>query len=206
IPGYELLGILGRGGMGVVYRAWRKELSRRVALKMVHAGGQASAAILARFRVEAEAIARLAHPNIVQIYDVGQHLGSPFLALELIEGTTLAQRTAGTPQMVSWSAKLVETLARAIHAAHQQGVVHRDLTPANVLLAADGSPKITDFGLAKLVVGGGELRTQTGELLGTPSYMAPEQASSQHAAIGAPTDVYALGAILYELLTGRPPF
>jgi serine/threonine-protein kinase len=206
IPGYEILGILGRGGMGIVYRACRKELSRHVALKMVHAGGHASAAILARFRVEAEAVARLQHPNIVQIHDVGQFSGSPYLVLELIEGANLAQRIAGTPQMTEWSAELVETLARAIHAAHQQGVVHRDLTPANVLLTSDGSPKITDFGLAKLVVGGGELRTQTGELLGTPSYMAPEQAMSRHAAIGPATDIYALGAILYELLTGRPPF
>jgi tetratricopeptide (TPR) repeat protein len=206
LPGYECLSELGRGGMGIVYRAWHKELSRHVALKMVHAGAQAAAPVLARFRVEAEAVARLAHPNIVQIYDIGQHLGSPFMVLELVEGRNLAQRTAGTPQLARWSAELVETLARAIQAAHQQGVVHRDLTPSNILVAADGTPKITDFGLAKLVIGGGELRTQTGDLLGTPSYMAPEQASSRQAAIGPATDVYALGAILYELLCGRPPF
>jgi serine/threonine protein kinase len=139
---------------------------------MVHAGAQAAPPILARFRVEAEAVARLQHPNIVQIFDVGQYQGSPFLVLELIEGCNLAQRTAGTPQVARWSAELVETLARAIHAAHQQGVVHRDLTPANILMAADGMPKITDVGLAKLLIGGGELRTHTGELLGTPSYMA----------------------------------
>jgi serine/threonine-protein kinase len=206
LPGYEILGVLGRGGMGIVYRAWRSELRRHVALKMVHAGAQATASVLARFRIEAEAVARLQHPNIVQIYDVGQHLGSPFLVLELIEGRNLVQRTAGTPQMAEWSAALLETLAKAIHAVHEQGVVHRDLTPANVLLTSDGIAKITDFGLAKLLDGTGELRTQTGDLLGTPSYMAPEQASSRHAEIGPATDVYALGAILYELLTGRPPF
>jgi WD40 repeat protein/tetratricopeptide (TPR) repeat protein len=206
IPGYEVLGVLGRGGMGVVYRAWQKGLNRQVALKMVHAGGQASPQVLARFRVEAEAVARLQHPNIVQVHEVGQHTGSPFLVLELIEGQSLAQWLAGTPRSARQAAELVETLARAIHSAHCQGVVHRDLTPANVLLTADDRPKISDFGLAKLLFGGGDLRTQTGELLGTPSYMAPEQAASRHVAIGAATDVYALGAILYEALTGRPPF
>jgi tetratricopeptide (TPR) repeat protein len=206
IPGYEILGVLGRGGMGVVYRAWQKGLNRLVAVKMIHAGAQASPAILARFHVEAVAVARLQHPNIVQVHDVGEHAGSPFLVLELIEGRSLAQRVAGTPQPARWAAELVETLARAISAAHQQGVVHRDLTPANILLTAQGVPKITDFGLAKLIIGGGDLRTQTGELLGTPSYMAPEQAASLHHAIGVATDVYALGAILYELIAGRPPF
>ena len=146
---------------------------------MVHAGAQASPQVLARFRVEAEAVARLQHPNIVQIHEVGQHAGSPFLVLELVEGRSLAQWLAGTPQPAGRAAELVETLARAIHAAHRQGVVHRDLTPANILLAADGVPKITDFGLAKLLIGGGSMRTQTGDLLGTPSYMAPEQADSR---------------------------
>jgi WD40 repeat protein/tetratricopeptide (TPR) repeat protein len=206
IPGYEIRDVLGWGGMGVVYRAWQTRLNRPVAVKMVHAGAGASPAILARFRVEAEAVARLQHPHIVQVHDVGYHAGSPFLVLELVEGRSLVQRVAGTPQPAPWAAELVETLARAIHAAHQQGVVHRDLTPANILLTADDRPKITDFGLAKLVIGGGDLRTQTGELLGTPSYMAPEQAASRHQAIGAATDVYALGAILFEVLTGRPPF
>jgi WD40 repeat protein len=173
---------------------------------LVLAGAQASPQVLARFKVEAEAVARLQHPNIVQVHDVGRHAGSPFLVLELVEGDNLAQRVAGTPQPAPWSAELVEALARAIHAAHQQGVVHRDLTPANVLLTADGTPKITDFGLAKLLVGGVGPRTVTGELLGTPSYMAPEQATGRQREIGAATDVYALGAVLYELLTGRPPF
>ena len=206
IPGYEVLDVLGRGGMGVVYRAWQHVLNRSVALKTVYAGPHASGQILARFRVEAVAVARLQHPNIVQIYEVSQDAGSPFLVLELVEGRSLSQWLDGTPRPARSPAELVETLARAIHAAHRQGVVHRDLTPANILLTADGTPKITDFGLAKLVIGGGDLRTQTGELLGTPSYMAPEQAASRHQAIGAATDVYAMGAILYEVLTGRPPF
>src|SRR5271165_3842120 len=173
---------------------------------MVHAGAQASPEVLARLRVEAQAVGRLQHPNIVQIHEVGQHAGSPYLVLELVEGRSLAQWLAGTPRPAGQAAELVETLARAIHSAHHQGVVHRDLTPANILLTADLTPKITDFGLAKLVVGGGDLRTRTGELLGTPSYMAPEQAASRQQAIGAATDVYSLGAILYEMLTGRPPF
>jgi WD40 repeat protein/Flp pilus assembly protein TadD len=173
---------------------------------MVHAGAQASPQALARFQVEAEAVARLQHPHIVQIHAVGQCAGSPFLVLELVEGRNLAQWLAGTPRPARQAAELVETLARAIHSAHRQGVVHRDLTPGNILFTADDRPKITDFGLAKLVIGGGDLRTQTGELLGTPSYMAPEQAAGRHQAIGAATDVYALGAILYEVLTGRPPF
>ncbi len=206
IPGYEVLSVLGRGGMGVVYRAWQQELNRWVAVKRVHAGAHADSKVLARFRVEAEAVARLQHPNIVQIHDVGQHAGAPFLVLELVEGRSLAEWLDGTPRPARQAAELVETLARAIHCAHSQGVVHRDLTPANILLTADGRPKITDFGLAKLIIGGGDLRTETGELLGTPSYMAPEQAAGRHQAIGAATDVYALGAILYELLTGRPPF
>jgi WD40 repeat protein/Tfp pilus assembly protein PilF len=206
IPGYEILGVLGWGGMGVVYRAWQHRLNRMIALKLVRAGAHASPQVLARLRVEAEAEARLQHPNIVQIHQVGQCAGCPFLVLELVDGPSLAQSLAGTPQATRRAAELVDLLARAIHSAHGQGVVHRDLTPANILLTADGMPKITDFGLAKIVIGGEGLRTQTGELLGTPSYMAPEQAASRHQAIGAATDVYALGAILYELLTGRPPF
>jgi serine/threonine protein kinase len=162
--------------------------------------------VLARFRVEAEAVARLQHPNIVQIHEVSQYAGCPYLVLEIVEGPNLARSLAGTPQAIPSAVELVETLARAIHSAHRQGVVHRDLTPANILLTADGVPKITDFGLAKIVIGGRGLHTQTGELLGTPSYMAPEQAASRHRAVGAATDVYALGAILYEALTGRPPF
>jgi hypothetical protein len=206
VPGYEVLAVLGSGGMGVVYRAFQPGLNRSVAVKMVHAGGRASPAILARFQVEAQAVARLQHPHIVQIHEVGQRGGCPFLVLELVEGQSLAERVAGTPWPARWAAELVETLARAMHLAHGQGVVHRDLTPANILLTADGTPKITDFGLAELIIGGGDLRTQTGELLGTPSYMSPEQAAGRQQAIGPTTDVYALGAIFFELLTGRPPF
>ncbi len=206
IPGYEVLAVLGRGGMGIVYRAWQSELKRPVALKMLVAGALASPGAAARFRVEVEAMARLRHANIVQIYQVGQHAGAPFLVLELVEGRSLAQVLAGTPQPAEWAARTIETVARAIHAAHRLGVVHRDLSPGNVLMAADGTPKVTDFGLAKLIIGGGSLRTQTGDLLGTPSYMAPEQAAGSHRSVGEATDVYALGAILYEILTGRPPF
>jgi len=205
IPGYEILGVLGRGGMGVVYRAFDIELRRSVALKMVHPLVLASPAVLARFRVEAEAIGRLQHANMVQIHEVGQRGGSPFLVLELVDGRKLAECVAGQPQPPRRAAELVETLARAIHFAHCQGVVHRDLSPSNIMVTTDGTPKITDFGLAKLVIGGGE-QTQSGELLGTPGYMAPEQAKGRQESVGAPTDVYALGAILYDLLTGAPPF
>jgi hypothetical protein len=206
IHGYELLGVLGRGAMGIVYRARQTELKRPVALKMLIAGALASPEVAARYRVEVEAMARVRHPNIVQIHGVGQHAGAPFLVLELVEGRSLAQVLSGTPQPAEWSARTTEALARAIHAAHELGVVHRDLSPANVLLADDGTPKVTDFGLAKLIIGGGSLRTQTGDLLGTPSYMAPEQAEGSHRPIGAAADIYGLGAILYEMLTGRPPF
>jgi hypothetical protein len=206
IAGYEILDQIGRGGMGVVYRAWQAELRRVVALKMILAGADASPASLARFRIEAEAVARLEHPNIVQVYDVGQREGCAFLALELVHGGSLAQSLAGAPQPLAASARLVETLARAMHHAHRRGVVHRDLTPSNVLLTAEGVPKIADFGLAKLIIGGAETCTKTGDLLGTPSYMAPEQAAGKPRGNIAAADVYALGAILYEMLTGRPPF
>jgi WD40 repeat protein len=203
VPGYELLGRLGRGGMGVVYRARHLALGRLVALKMVRAGADADAEELARFRAEAEAQARLQHPNIAQIYEVGEAGGCPYLALEYLGGGSLEKQLAGVPQPVRTAAELLETLARAMHHAHQRGLVHRDLKPANVLLAADGTPKVTDFGLAKRLEGSAGL-TQTGAVIGTPSYMAPEQAAGQ--AVGPAADVYALGAILYETLTGRPPF
>ncbi len=211
VPGYELLGKLGEGGMGVVYQARHLQLGRIVALKMILSGGHARAADLARFRTEAEAIARLQHPNIVQVYEVGEHDGVPFLALEYCAGGSLDKKLNGTPLPAQEAARLLQTLARAMQAAHDKSVIHRDLKPANVLLAEDGTPKITDFGLAKKLDDVGQ--TASGVIMGTPSYMAPEQAGMASpgrkpgdSAIGPASDVYALGAILYELLTGRPPF
>jgi WD40 repeat protein len=205
IPGYEIMGILGHGGMGVIFEAWQVGLKRRVALKMIRDQAMANAQQLTRFATEAEAVARLQHPHIVQIYDIGENDGRPFFSLELMTGGNLAQKLAGAPLPAAQAAQLVETLARAVHYAHQRGILHRDLKPANVLLTAEGLPKIADFGLAKLTVGGaGE--TQSGTVLGTPSYIAPEQARGQIKDLGPAVDVYSLGAILYETLTGRPPF
>jgi WD40 repeat protein len=205
VPGYDILGVLGRGGMGVVYRARQVGLDRVVALKMILSGAHAGEQELARFRAEAEAAARLRHPNIVQIHEIGEHGGHPYFSLEFVEGGGLDRKLAGTPLPPREAAGLVETLARAIHAAHEKGVIHRDLKPANVLLDADGTPKITDFGLAKRT-DTDRGQTRTGAIMGTPSYMAPEQAAGKGKDIGPAADVYALGAILYECLTGRPPF
>jgi WD40 repeat protein/tRNA A-37 threonylcarbamoyl transferase component Bud32 len=204
IQGYEMQGVLGRGGMGVVYQARHVKLNRRVALKMILAGSHAGEQELARFQTEAQAIARLQHPNIVQVHEVGEHEGKPFFSLEFCGGGSLAQKLAGTPLPAREAAALVETLARAMQAAHEHNVIHRDLKPANVLLTEDGVPKITDFGLAKKLDEAGQ--TQTGAIVGTPSYMPPEQAEGQASGTGPLADVYALGAILYECLTGRPPF
>jgi serine/threonine protein kinase len=224
VPGYDILEEIGRGGMGVVYRARQVSLRRIVALKMVLTGFQADQKDLSRFRAEATALARLQHPNIVQIYDVGEGAGRPYFVFEFVAGGSLAQYLGGKPQPVRPAAELVETLARAVQVAHANGVIHRDLKPANILLKGESGgtssvsaplaslvPKITDFGLAKSMAPDGEVPDQhgptiTGELLGTPSYMAPEQAMMRHQPVGPATDVYALGAILYELLTGRPPF
>ena len=177
-------------------------------------GDAASADDLARFRTEAEAVARLQHPNIVQIYEVGEHDGQPFFSLEFVDGGSLAGQLNGAPWPPREAAVLAETLARAVHAAHEQGIIHRDLKPANILLRIEDQsavrnpqsaiPKITDFGLAKRL-DDDSAQTRTGQVMGTPSYMAPEQAAGRIHDIGPPTDVYALGAILYELLTGRPP-
>jgi serine/threonine-protein kinase len=191
--------------MGVVYQVWQPGLGRMAALKVVLAGPHAGPEHRARFRTEAEAVARLQHPNIVPIYEVGEHDGRPYMLLEYVQGGSLARKLGGTPLPARQGAELVETLARAIHHAHQKGVIHRDLTPGNILLTPEGQPKVTDFGLAKLLVGG-EGRTQSGAILGTPSYMAPEQAGGRSKGVGPATDVYALGAVLYECLTGRPPF
>jgi WD40 repeat protein/tRNA A-37 threonylcarbamoyl transferase component Bud32 len=205
VAGYEILAELGRGGMGVVYKARQTKLNRLVALKMILSGAHARPEDLARFSAEAEAVAGLRHPHIVQIYDVGEQGGLPFFSLEFVEGGTLADRLDGTPWEAPRAAQMVELLARAMHAAHTAGVIHRDLKPANVLLTADGTPKVTDFGLAKRLDGAGS-QTRTGTIMGTPSYMAPEQAGGRTHDLGPATDVYALGAVLYELLTGRPPF
>jgi len=204
IPGYEVQQILGRGGMGVVYKAWHQRLNRAVALKMLLAGAYARPEELQRFLREAEAVAGLNHANIVQVHDVGGLEGRPYFTMELVEGGSLAQKVAGTPQPARQAAALVATVAEAIQVAHQSGIIHRDLTPSNILLTADGTPKITDFGLARRLEGGG--LTLSGVIMGTPSYMAPEQARGQKEGLGPASDTYALGAILYELLTGRPPF
>lgn len=205
VAGYEILGVIGHGGMGVVYQARQRGLNRIVALKMVLAGANASPQQLARFRDEAEAVAQLAHPNIVQIYEIGEQAGCPFLVLEFVGGGSLAQHLDGTPIAPRPAAELVLALARAVEHAHQRGIVHRDLKPANVLLLTDGTPKIADFGLAKRA-DSDQAHTLTGTILGSPSYMAPEQAAGATDKIGPATDIYALGVILYELLTGRPPF
>jgi tetratricopeptide (TPR) repeat protein/tRNA A-37 threonylcarbamoyl transferase component Bud32 len=207
VPGYEILGKLGRGAMGVVYKARHLQLNRLVALKMIRDPHLAGPEEVVRFLRETRAVARLSHPHIVQIYEVGEKDGLPYCALELVAGGNLAKKLAGTPQPPREAAELVETLARAMAVAHQQGIIHRDLKPGNVLLTPEGVPKVTDFGLAKLLEGEpGQHQSVSGAIMGTPPYMAPEQARGLTRQILAPTDVYALGAILYEMLTGRPPF
>lgn len=202
---YRLLRLIGRGGMGVVYEALHERLDRRVALKMLSRMSLADTVARERFRREAEATAKLSHPNIVQVFEVGEHQGQPFLALEYVPGPSLAEQWTQARQSPREAAQLVEQLARAIHYAHQQGIVHRDLKPGNVLISPD-RPKITDFGLA-VPLESSDL-TITGEIVGTPDYMSPEQASgkSSQRVVGKASDVYALGAILYSAVTGRPPF
>jgi len=233
VPGFEILRELGRGGTAVVYKARQRSLGRLVALKVILAGKHAGTSRQSRFRQEAEAVAKLHHPNIVQIYETGEHDGLPYIALEFVAGSTLATRIHGVPQSPRESAVLIATSAEAVHSAHQNRILHRDLKPANILLSAEcpvlnaekkttentpgtpgslstqhsalSTPKITDFGLAMLLDDEAE-QTRSGEVMGTPSYMAPEQAQGRRDALGPQTDVYALGAILYEMLTGRPPF
>jgi tetratricopeptide (TPR) repeat protein len=205
VPGYQVLGKIGHGGMGVVYKARQVGLNRLVALKMIIGGVQAREDLVARFRVEAEAVARLRHPNIMEIYEIGEVDSSPFVSLEFLEGGDLDDRLAGTPQPGGTAAELAATLARAVQAAHAAMIIHRDLKPTNVLFDADGVPKITDFGLAKRLESDSK-QTQTGQIMGSPSYMAPEQARGETRDVGPAADIYALGAILYQMLTGRPPF
>jgi eukaryotic-like serine/threonine-protein kinase len=205
VPGYEVLGELGRGGMGIVYKARQTKLNRLVALKMVIAGAHASPEQLSRFSTEAEAVASLQHANIVQIYEVGEYAGLPFFSLEYVDGGTLTNRIDGKPRPPREAAETLALLAAAMAAAHRCGIIHRDLKPANVLLTRDGQPKITDFGLAKRLEDDSS-QTKSGTLMGSPSYMSPEQARGDTREVGTLSDLYSLGAILYELLTGRPPF
>jgi serine/threonine-protein kinase len=203
VPGYEILEELGHGSMAVVYRARQVDRDRLVALKIVRGEVAVGPRELARFRAEVVAVGRLRHPNIVRLYKVGLHGARPYFTLELAAGS-LAGRLTGQPWPVAAAARLVGRLAGAVHYAHERGVVHRDLKPANVLLTADGTPKVADFGLAKLCYADTRL-TPSGMVIGTPGYMAPEQLRGDARHVGPSADVYGLGAILYELLTGRPP-
>jgi serine/threonine-protein kinase len=213
---YELLEEIGRGGMGVVYRARQKSLDRIVALKMILRGDDASSSDIARFRAEAESAAQLHHPNIINVYEVGEFEGRPYFSMKLIEGTTLAKRLAEGPLPSRLAAEMLAPICRAIGDAHRRGVLHRDLKPSNILIDNESRTYVSDFGLAKRlstvsanngVDGPTDIHlTLTGAILGTPGYMAPEQAAGRRGQISAATDVYALGAILYAMLTGRPPF
>jgi tetratricopeptide (TPR) repeat protein len=205
LPGYEIIGELGRGGMGVVFRAYQTALNRPVALKWIKSGRFATDAELRRFQNEAEAVAQLDHPNIVPIYEVGEHARRHFFSMKLIAGSSLDQRIAEFTPLPRSAAALVATIAEAIHHAHQRGILHRDLKPANILLDEDGQPHITDFGLAKRITGDDDL-TLSGSPVGTPAYMSPEQASGAKGAVSTATDVYGIGSILYALLSGRAPF
>jgi hypothetical protein len=207
IPGFVILGECGRGGMGVVYLAEQVDLGRRVALKFLKPELAGSMVQRTRLMVEATALARLQHPNIVQIFSSGTHEGRSFIVQEFVGGESLHKKLAHQPASALVAARVVATLARAVEHAHRQRIIHRDLKPSNVLLTVDGIPKISDFGLAKLSDVGGEAnQTQSGTIVGSPSYMAPEQSLGKPGAVAPPADIYSLGAILYEMLTARPPF
>ena len=205
IPGYELVCVLGYGGMGVVYKARHIKLKRPVAVKMLLSGVYASPIERTRFLREAEAVARLSHPNVVQVHDMGEFEGRPYFTMELVEGETLSRKLNGSPWPVDRAVNLMKILAQAVQAAHEAGIVHRDLKPGNILISKEGTPKVSDFGLARRVDDDINV-TLSGARVGTPCYMAPEQALGHSSRVGPATDVYALGAILYELITGRPPF
>jgi serine/threonine-protein kinase len=218
VGNYEILERLGKGGMGVVYKALDRRLERVVALKMLPTGAAEQAKRMlsygatdersTRFRREALAVAKLQHPHIVQIYDIGEQDGQAYIALEFVAGGSLAQKLRTEKVSPHYAGEIIVKLAQAVHHAHQSGVLHRDLKPSNVLLTPDGEPKIADFGLARVqeLPNDDLARTHEGAILGTPTYMAPEQAAGKVDELGAPTDVYGLGTILYEMLTGRPPF
>src|SRR5437588_8714927 len=202
---YELLEEVGRGGQGVVFRARQKSLNRTVALKVISLGQWASKTHLKRFRLEAKAAARLEHPGIVPIYEVGERDGSCYFSMKFVEGGQLDEVVRRTPMPIRQAVELIAKIARTVHYAHEHGILHRDIKPGNILLDAKGEPHLTDFGLARLVETESSV-TQTLDVIGTPSYMAPEQAVGNNAAISRVTDVYGLGAVLYQLLTGQPPF
>jgi serine/threonine protein kinase len=205
VPGYEVLRTLPAGGMGVVYQARDVALNRVVALKVVPPGGEADTQWLERFRAEARAVAALDHPNVVRIYQYGEHKGRPYFVMEFVEGGSLAEKLRSGPLPAHTAARLLEPVARAVHYVHGRQLIHRDLKPANILLAVDGTPKVADFGLAKRLDTDQGL-TASQALLGTAAYMSPEQAAGRARAVGPAADVWALGAVLYETLTGRPPF
>src|SRR5262245_32174002 len=202
---YELLEVVGRGGQGVVYRAHQKSLNRTVALKMISVGSWATEAHLKRFRREAEAAASLEHPGIVPIHEVGERDGSCYFSMKFVEGGQLDQVIKQKPMSIRQAAELISKVSRTVHYAHERGILHRDIKPGNILLDAKGEPLLTDFGLARLVEAESTV-TRTKEVMGTPSYMAPEQAVGNNTAVSSATDVYGLGAVLYQLLTGHPPF
>src|SRR5215831_8200345 len=202
---YELLEEIGRGGQGVVFRARQKSLNRTVALKVIRLGQWASKVHLKRFRLEAEAAARLEHPGIVPIHEVGERDGSCYFSMKFVEGGQLDEVARRKPMPIRHAAELIAKIARTVHYAHEHGILHRDIKPGNILLDRKGEPHLTDFGLARLVETESTV-THTLEVLGTPSYMAPEQAMGNNSAVSSATDVYGLGAVFYQLLTGHPPF